>query len=259
MRCYFLFILCSFYSLASQAQEQWDIPNVTRSWKDVLGNYYFESNQESLYKTDEQGHFIAEKPSSRAGKIGSVDVSNPFKINVFYPRIKTIHILDSDLSVLQKVDLRSFMDWDIVAVGSTKEGMLILLDAYHQQWIKMDEHGSHHVLGVPFEHLKLDWDEFIGLEMNESFWALIFKDHVYVFDVYGAYINAYPIATGQSVQLYDDYLYFFDREELIEEHLRRFSRKSIALSIEGDWEGWRVERNRLILYFPKYILFKTLE
>ncbi|HLW06722.1 MAG TPA: hypothetical protein VKY45_04100 [Marinilabiliaceae bacterium] len=259
MRSYFLLVFTFILSLCAQAQEQWDIPNVTRSWKDVLGNYYFEINQESLYKTDEQGHFIAEKPASRAGKIASVDVSNPFKIKVYYPRVKTIHILDNDLSVLQKIDLRSFMDWDIKAVGSTKDGMLILLDTYHQQWIRMDEHGNHAILGVPFEHLKLDWDDYVDLEMNESFWALIFEDQVYVFDVYGAYMNAYPVAAGQSVQLYDGFLYFLEPGQLIEENLRRLSRKSIALSIEGDWEGWRVERNRLILHYPKYILFKTLE
>ena len=34
-----------------------------------FGELLLEINQESLYKTDEQGHFIAEKPASRVGKI----------------------------------------------------------------------------------------------------------------------------------------------------------------------------------------------
>lgn len=241
------------------AQEVWEIKDVTNSWKDVLGHYYFEINQELLIKTNDKGEVVAKKTASRSGRIGNVDVLNPFKVIVYYPRVKKIQVLDADFSTLQEVNLRTFMDWDIRAVGSTKDGFLVLLDAYNNQWIRMDEHGNHSLIGVSFEFLNLDWNDFVRLETNAFYWALIFKDKVYVFDNYGAHINSFPLIKDQSVHLFEDYLYLFAQNELIEEHIRTLSRKSISLSIEGDWRGWGVERNRLILYYSDRIQFKTLK
>ena len=94
----------------------------------------------------------------------------------------------------------------IKAVSSTKDGMLILLDTYHQQWIRMDEQGIMRYCGKFWAFkIRLGW--LCDLEMNESFWALIFEDQVYVFDVMVHIWMHILVAAGQSAQLYDGFLY----------------------------------------------------
>lgn len=258
MRIYWMWILSLFFTGISYGQEKWDFPQITHSFKDVLGHYYLLQAGEELYKLDEKGTVLAHKTKSRNGPIHSVDVLNPFKIIVFYPQSKLIQLLDTELNILQEISLRSYMSLDIKGIGSTKEGKMVLLDADQEQWLLMDEHGQQSDIGLPFDYLNLEWDSYVGMQTNEQYWIIIFEDRVVVFDRYGAFKNQYPMIQNDQAFLLEESIYFLSHQLLIEEHIPTLSRKSIPLSIDDKVIGWSVDRNRLILHYPGFILLNNL-
>lgn len=258
MRQSILLFFLMLTSLWLHGQTRWDFSNITRSYKDVLGHYYLLQGDQELYKIDGEGNLLTQKTKSRKGNIASVDVLNPFKIVIFYPQSKLIQLLDTELNILQEISLRSYMSLDIQGVGTTKEGKMVLLDADQEQWLLMDELGQQMNIGLPFEFLNLNWDEYKGMQTNEQYWMMYFEDEAVVFDRYGVFKNRYPIPEGSSVYLYEGSIYFLTKKELIEEQISTLSRKSIPVSIDVNVIGWSVERNRLILHYPEFILLNHL-
>lgn len=242
----------------SYAQESWNLENIHYSTTDFLGHYYWIDQQGALLKTNMEGDTIAEKKSSILGKLSSIDVKNPFKISLYYPDSKRVQVIDNDLNVLRDISLNKYFDWDIIAVQSLKEGHLILLDTYHSQWIKMDEYGNGKVHGMDFAQLHLNWEEFQEFIIDQTYWVLIFDQEVVVFDSNGVYKNRFPIPEHRLLTYYNEFIYYYHEGQLFEQSIIDFSIKSIGLSIEYDVEGWTVERNKLILHFPKYIMFQNL-
>lgn len=246
----FSFFTCFFV----MAQKKWMIADVKASYVDNLEQYYFLTNNNStLIKTDNKGNILATKESKVLGTIASIDCKHPFKIKIFYPKQNIIQILDNTLAVLQEINLKKNMHWNIIDFATTKEDFIILLDSDNQEWIKVDEYGNGETYGVPFDYLDIDWSEFVSFQIEQNIWSLLFNNEVLIFDKYGGYKYKIPFKEGYSAKMDAPYLYIYDKTKWIQENISDFSRKSIDLLIEGSFEGWSVHKNQVILHFPKYI------
>jgi|SRR5690606_25345331 len=252
---FILLYLFSFFSYCiGFTQEKWKIADVQVSYMDNLGQYYFLTNNNStLIKTDKNGEIIATKESKLLGTIASIDCKHPFKIKVFYPKQGKIQIVDNTFAVLQEIDLRKNIHWNIVDFATTKEDFIILLDIDSQQWIKVDEYGNGEPYGIPFDFLDIDWSDFLAFQIKDNIWSLLFKNEVLLFDNYGGYKSKIPLEIEGSTKIDAPYFYTYDKGTWIQENLKDFSRKSIDLSIEGSFEGWSVHKNQVILHFQEYV------
>ena len=75
---------------------------------DNLGNIYVINGDNQLKKLDPHGDSLAVfNDVRRFGKIGSIDVTNPLKILVYYRDFSTVIELDRFLNIINTIDLRT--------------------------------------------------------------------------------------------------------------------------------------------------------
>lgn len=77
---------------------------------DPLFQAYGVDSEESLIKYDPTGKLQFRFDNSTLGPIGSVDVSNPFNLLLFYPQFQTVVLLDRTLNERSRLDLRQLTD-----------------------------------------------------------------------------------------------------------------------------------------------------
>lgn len=123
-----LFIFACLYA-AAQTTELWSVEAAAENFcVDKLGNIYLVKNN-VVGKYDAKMNLLCSYDNYSAGSISSVDVSNPFKIIVFYSEFNKVVYLDSNLAELRSpilIDDAGF--YNIRAVCSSSFGGFWIFD-----------------------------------------------------------------------------------------------------------------------------------
>ena len=98
---------------------------------DNLGNIYVINSDNQLKKLSPKGDSLAVfNDVRRYGKIGSIDVTNPLKILVYYRDFTTIIELDRFLNLINTIDLRNQNILQAKAVGLAYDNNIWVLTSW---------------------------------------------------------------------------------------------------------------------------------
>lgn len=145
-----LFLIGAFISSAVNAQStgQWQLSRSLKGdWVsfevDHLGNTYLINQANQLCKYTSQGDSVAiYNDQRRYGSIGSLDVSNPLLILVYYPDYLTVVWLDRFLRPVNMIDLRASGIFSIGAVASSFDSKVWVFDKMEQRLKKIGQKGE---------------------------------------------------------------------------------------------------------------------
>jgi len=166
------------------------------------------------------------------GKITSVDVSNPFKILIFYKDFNKIVFLDNNLSlVASPVSLDDLGYYHVSAIGSSNNGGFWLFDQSLNQIIYVDQElNTVHKSSTLTDVISQDTgDETAFMQEKKDYIYLGIKNQgILLFDIYGTYFKALPIKKAGKFQiindhisyLNDDNLYFYNLDNYNETHIK---------------------------------------
>jgi hypothetical protein len=212
---------------------------------DNVGNIYIVINHQQLKKLNEKGDSVAVyNDVKRYGKISSVDVSNPFKILVFYKDAATIVILDRLLSIKNTIDLRRSGFPQVSAVRLSYDNNIWFYDELEARVRKIDDNGKPLMESAD---LRVAFTEAPSVQSifddNRSLYLYDKTQGWFVFDYYGALIKKYAFINWKDVQLVngmmigrsDSSLYSakpndFDFKEKKLAHITSLSRKLLVSS-----------------------------
>ncbi len=206
---FILLLLCGFNSTAQDTafhQPNRGIAvqgNFTDFSVDNVGNVYLVINQQQLKKLDSKGDSIAVyNDFKRYGKISSVDVSNPFKILVYYKDALTIVVLDRLLSVKNIIDLRKAGIQQAIAVRLSYDNYIWIYDEVEARIKKIDESGKTLSQSTDLRNVFEDVAAFETIiDDNKSLYLYDKTRGWFVFDYYGAFIKKYPFINWKDVQV----------------------------------------------------------
>jgi hypothetical protein len=110
---------------------------------DNLGNIYVINNDNQLKKLSPRGDSLAVfNDVRRYGKIGSIDVTNPLKILVYYRDFTTIIELDRFLNIINTIDLRAQNILQAKAVGLAYDNNVWVFDELDARLKKIGDDGT---------------------------------------------------------------------------------------------------------------------
>jgi hypothetical protein len=110
---------------------------------DNLGNIYVINNDNQLKKLSPRGDSLAVfNDVRRYGKIGSIDVTNPLKILVYYRDFTTIIELDRFLNIINTIDLRAQNILQAKAVGLAYDNNVWIFDELDARLKKIGDDGT---------------------------------------------------------------------------------------------------------------------
>jgi hypothetical protein len=110
---------------------------------DNLGNIYVINGENQLKKISPRGDSLAVfNDVRRYGKIGSIDVTNPLKILVYYRDFTTIIELDRFLNIINTIDLRIQNILQAKAVGLAYDNNVWVFDELDAKLKRIGDDGS---------------------------------------------------------------------------------------------------------------------
>lgn len=177
--------------------------NFTNFEVDNVGNIYIVINDQQLKKLNDKGDSVAVyNDVKRYGKIYSVDVSNPFKILVFYKETSTIVVLDRLLSTKNTIDLRRSGIQQVSVVRLSYDNNIWLYDELEARIRKIDDNGK---LLMESADLRTVFEEAPSFQFlfddNRSLYLYDKSKGWFVFDYYGGFVKKYAFLNWKDVQL----------------------------------------------------------
>ena len=110
---------------------------------DNLGNIYVINSDNQLKKLSPRGDSLAVfNDVRRYGKIGSIDVTNPLKILVYYRDFTTIIELDRFLNIINTIDLRKQNILQAKAVGLAYDNNIWIFDELDARLKRIGDDGT---------------------------------------------------------------------------------------------------------------------
>ncbi len=180
--------------------------------------YFYEIKDTEIIKYTKQGEVYRTFSNNVLGVIANVDVTNPYKILVYFRDFTKILILDNFLAeTTDAIDLTEIdLDETTLVCRSYNDGtwyydpVRFELIRKNQELVTTNTSGNlANLLGKNIQPNYL-------LEYNNKIYLNDENHGILVFDVYGTYLKTIPIKGLQSFQVRDKHLVYANDEGLIE-------------------------------------------
>jgi hypothetical protein len=196
---------------------------------DNFGNFYAVGDNQIL-KFDRNGVFQVRFEEVKNGKIGSVDVTNPFKLLIYYPDFMNAVIVDKFLTYVTSYNFFDLGYQSVTAVGSSADGYLWFYDATDYTLKKIDATGNVQLKSQPVNQLidKIINPNFIQ-EKNGQVFVNDTATGILVFDNFGAYYKTIPIFGLQKFHILQEQIVYYQDNKLRSYNPVTFDAKMISL------------------------------
>lgn len=214
---------------------------------DGLGNLFTLSPDGEIRRYNEQGKLLYRFSEVRLGRVGSMDVSNPLRVLVYYPEFLTVVLLTNTLAISGELDLRPLGFNRVRAAGLARDGRIWLYDEANFQLVKIDERGQVIRRSEPLSYvLDLNLQPVALSERNNRLFLLDPQHGILVFDAFGTYDYRFGGSGIVRMQAYAEQV-LFEREG-------RYYYQDLSTYQEGEWmmpeppfRAWSMESRRLAL------------
>lgn len=236
MHALFLFLIC--FSLHSTAQNYEFKPLKTIDKKvrwievDKMKFLYLIENEHTLLKYSPDGNLLYQFNENSLGEISYIDISNPFRILVYFQSYATVIILDRTLSESQRLDLSNLNLPQVQALGIASDNNIWLFDNNSYTLKKIN--AQNNTIAESTDLSLLLSDEIIPNRLIE------YENKVYlnspnlgilVFDNFGTYIKTIELLNLDYFQLYEGQLFYVEDKVFKNYHLFSFQTQNILLPI----------------------------
>jgi hypothetical protein len=224
---------------------------------DNFGNFYVTSDNQ-ITKFDRMGAQLQNYDEVKYGKIGSVDITNPMKIAVYFPDFMQVVMLDKFLSYFTTYNFSDLGYQTVTAVGTSSDGYLWFYDNISYTLKKIDESGKVQLQSQPVNQLinTVITPTFI-MEKNGQVYVNDPAVGILVFDNFGAYYKTIPVKGLQRFQIFQDQFIYFEDGKLKSYNPTTFDGKMISLPDTLDMKQAAIERNRIgILHSDRVDFYK---
>ncbi len=191
---------------------------------DILNNIFLISQDNQLRKINESGDVVAIfNELMKFGKPSLIDVTNPFKILVYYKNYSNLLTLDKLLSVRNSVNLKTKNLFSVHTVAASYDNNIWVYDEQNFKLKKFDDQfnlllesqdmsmlSGNSPLVVqnvqPANIQLIDYDKKVFLYNREQ--------GFYIFDSYGSYKNNLPFKNWNNIAIYNKTIVGFSNDSL---------------------------------------------
>jgi hypothetical protein len=256
-----LFLLLFSCSTIGYAQEYTfkelkSIPKSSR-WIEVdkMKQLYLIEDSHTLLKYNPNGELLSQFNENSLGEISYIDVSNPFRILVYYNDYATVLFLDRTLSEIQRHDLSDLDIPEVRALGTASDNNTWIFDNNTYTLKKIN--GQNEVVAESSDLSLLLSDALDPnrlIEANARVYLNSPNLGILVFDVFGNYIKTIEILDLDYFQVYEGQIFYVEDKKFKTYHLLSFLTKEIKMPvIEEKLEQLCIAQERLYIKYSNKI------
>lgn len=215
---------------------------------DNLDNLYVITKDNSLVKFDSSGKKLFAYNSKKYGQLKYADVTNPFKILVYYPDFTTAIVLDNTLSELSVVNLKQAGIVQPACICTSSDNNIWVYDAQEFKLKKLNQNQDVLVESADLltttqqavePTMMIERDNFIFL--NDP------KKGIFVFDNYGAYSSQIPVTGITDFQAFNKKLFYYKDHAIQLYNIQTLETVANPMPDTTGVMQIRIEKNRLFL------------
>ncbi len=229
----FVFLLLTLPSVSAQ---QWKLFKKNDSLDcryfltDHLKNIYVITNKSEVLKYDSEGYFDSRFSYKKFGRIWSVDVTNPFKIILYYTDYQCIVIIDAALNPIKTLFLNDMGVANAAAIAMGDSGHIWIYDSGVNKILRFSVDASGFKLAQSTPPLSIS-----GLQPNQM---LVKENNIYmnvpdkgiiVFDQFGKYIKTLDILNASGLQIIENQLFYSQNNKFFRFNLQTLAKATINL------------------------------
>ncbi len=186
---------------------------------DQIGNIY-QVYKDEVIKLDQNGVELYRYSNKSLGNITQIDVSNSLRPLIFYRELSKIVVLDNTLSIQDnysiQLDELGLYRALIIANSNVDNGVWIY-DQDQKQILKVNtkleliqETGNLAIL----LNKSMIWPIQL-IEKNGRLYMLSKNDGLFIFDIYGSYIQTIELNSPENIQIEEEFIYIWSDNQLI--------------------------------------------
>ncbi|MBL7815504.1 MAG: hypothetical protein JNL70_10850 [Saprospiraceae bacterium] len=250
-----LFFAFFFATIPSVSAQEWKLFKKNDSLDcryfltDHLKNIYIITHKNELLKYDSDGYFDSRFSFKKFGKIGYVDVTNPFKIILYYTDYQCIVLIDAALNPIKTVFLNDMGVANAATMAIGDAGHVWIYDSGVNMILRYSIDATGFKLSYKSTTLNQDLTgQKIGqmLIRENLIYINVPAKGVFVFDQFGKYIKTLDILNASGLQIIENQLFYKQNNQFCKFNLQTLA-KSI-LNIPKDVSGDRymqIQKGRL--------------
>jgi len=214
---------------------------------DNLGNsYIFDFN--TIIKYNPEGDSIGTYSNNRLGNISSIDVTNPYKILVFYSDYSVIIFLDNFLTAMETPIALDRLGYDGVTLAcSSQENGLWLFDRLQQKLIKLGK-------DLTVTNKSINLSQWTGnqinpktlIEQNSTVALHLSNESVIIFDQFATFDKVLSIKTTNEIQVINQNIIFQTNDTLFQYSPKQLVASPMILPLEKT-KSAKISKDRLLL------------
>lgn len=236
---FFFITIFSFYNVAAQSYNFKPLPAIEQSarWMEVdkMKNLYLVLNDHTLLKYSPTGELLYRFNENTLGEITYVDISNPFRILVYYKDFTTVVFLDRTLSETRRHDLSAFDIPQVQALGTASDNNIWLFD---NNTFTLKKISTQNQVIVESTDLNLLLSDDINPNRVIEFDSKVFMNApnigILVFDIFGNYIKTIDLPGLDYFQLYEGQIFYVENKIFKVYNLFSFQSGEISLPVLED-------------------------
>lgn len=234
---FFSFFL--FYNADAQDYNFKPLPSIhkTARWMEVdkMKNLYLILDDHTLLKYSPIGELLSQFNENTLGAITYVDISNPFRILVYYKDFTTVVFLDRTLSETRRHDLSNFDIPQVQALGTASDNNMWLFD---NNTFTLKKINPQNQVIVESTDLNLLISDDINPNRLVEFENKVYMNApnigVLVFDVFGNYIKTISLPNLEYFQLHEEQIFYVENKIFKVYNLFSFQTNEIKLPVLED-------------------------
>ncbi len=220
---------------------------------DGLGNLFTLSARGELCRYSEDGRLLYQFSEVRFGRVGSLDVSNPLRVLLYYPEYLSVVLLTNTLAPAAEINLRSLGLNRVRAAGLARDGRIWVYDEANFELLKLDERGQvvrrseplNYVLGLELQPTQL-------IERNDRLFLLDPRHGVLVFDAFGTFDYRFGSPGIRHMQIYAEEVITETPEGFFIHNLKSYQDSPLTMP-EVPIQRWSLDGRRMALLGPEGI------
>lgn len=214
---------------------------------DHLKNIYVITNKSEVLKYDSEGYFDSRFSYKKFGRIWSVDVTNPFKIILYYTDYQCIVIIDAALNPIKTLFLNDMGVANAAAIAMGDSGHIWIYDSGVNKILRFSVDASGFKLAQSTPPLSIS-----GLQPNQ---ILVRENNIYmnvpdkgilVFDQFGMYIKTFDILNASGLQIIENQLFYKQNNKFFRFNLQTLAKTAINLPEDVNGNRYlQIQKGRL--------------
>ncbi len=226
---------------------------------DKLGSIYgIWSSGNSFFKLNEQGDLQGAFYPKYSGRISDLDVSDPFRVLLYYSDYQRLLLFDNTISLLSELNLSNIPDRQFTAIVGTGERTIWAFDELNSELVRISSTIEIQALSGNIARLTGKPIQINQLQANNKYVLGVDSNNgIIVFDAFGTFSKIIPLINIKSIQLAGDKIIYLENNKLMEMQIVDLQTREIALPSLDNIQQVILSNNRLYILAEKTVFLYT--